>query len=85
LLGYNGSVNKRNLKTKETKDMITLPEAEAKARLTAAAPDLLAALVEMVFLYADHAQYDDEEGHEKAGINAALAAIARAKGQELET
>jgi hypothetical protein len=31
--------------------MITLPEAEAKARLTAAAPDLLAALVEMVFLY----------------------------------
>ena len=63
----------------EKKDMITLPEAEANARLTAAAPDLLAALVEMVVLYADHAQYDDE-GHETAGINAALAAIARATG-----
>ena len=46
----------------------------------AAAPDLLAALVEMIVLYADHAQYDDEEGHETAGINAARAAIARATG-----
>ena len=50
------------------------------AALMAAAPDLLAALVEMIVLYADHAQYDDEEGHETAGINAARAAIARATG-----
>ena len=57
------------------------PKAEknANAAIIAAAPDLLAALVEMVVLYADHAQYDDE-GHETAGINAALAAIARATG-----
>ena len=50
----------------------------ANARLIAAAPDLLAALVEMIVLYADHAQYDDEEGHETAGINAARTAIAKA-------
>jgi len=58
---------------------VKLPEAEANARLIAAAPELLAALVEMVVLYADHEQYDDE-GYETAGINAARAAIARAQG-----
>jgi len=53
------------------------------AALINAAPELLAALVEMVVLYADHEQYDDE-GYETAGINAARAAISKAtspKGQ----
>jgi len=58
---------------------VKLPEAEANARLIAAAPELLAALEEMYALYADHAQYD-EEGHETAAINSARAAIARATG-----
>ena len=52
-------------------------EDHANAALISAAPDLLAALVEMHALYADHAQYD-EEGYETAAINAARAAIDKA-------
>jgi len=54
------------------------------AALINAAPELLAALVEMYALYADHEQYD-EEGYETAAINAARAAIAKATYQQGQT
>ncbi len=50
------------------------------ARLIAAAPDLLAALREMLCQFADHEQYD-EDGYDTAAINNARAAIARATGE----
>lgn len=50
------------------------------AHLIAAAPDLLAALREMLHQFADHEQYD-EDGHDTAAINKARAAIAKAEGQ----
>jgi hypothetical protein len=59
---------------------VNLDEAEAHARLIAAAPDMLAALELMNHFFADHAQYDDE-GFETAAIVAAQAAIAKAKGE----
>jgi hypothetical protein len=59
---------------------VKLDEAEAHARLIAAAPDMLAALVTMNALFADHMQYD-EEGFEIAAIRAGQAAIAKAKGE----
>lgn len=59
---------------------VKLDEAEAHARLIAAAPDMLAALVTMDALFADHMQYD-EEGYETAAIRAGQAAIAKAKGE----
>jgi hypothetical protein len=58
---------------------VKLDEAEAHARLIAAAPDMFAALVTMNALFADHTQYD-EEGYETAAIRAGQAAIAKAKG-----
>lgn len=49
-------------------------------RLIAAAPDLLAALREMLCQFADHEQYD-EDGYDTAAINKARAAIAKATGE----
>lgn len=53
-------------------------ESRPNAALIAAAPDLLEALNDMVAMFADHAQYDDD-GHETAAIEAARMAIAKAK------
>lgn len=50
-----------------------------KARLCAAAPDLLNALYHMLDRFADHEQYD-EDGADTAAIAEARAAIAKALG-----
>lgn len=57
----------------------TSPEGVANARLIAAAPELVEALGDMLELFADHAQYD-EEGHEAAAIERAMTVLAKVRG-----
>ena len=52
-------------------------EARANARLIAAAPDLILALEEMLAIFGEHEQYDDESAQV---ITQTRAAIAKAKG-----
>jgi hypothetical protein len=49
----------------------------ANAHLISAAPDLLSALEEMMSVFQDHEQYDEESAEV---VGAARAAIAKAKG-----
>lgn len=61
------------------KDGSETPEGVANARLIAAAPELVDALGDMLDLFADHAQYD-EEGHEAAAIERAMTVLAKVRG-----
>ena len=53
-------------------------ERIANAHLIAAAPDLLSALQEMISVFQDHEQYDEESAEV---ISMARAAIAKAEGK----
>lgn len=55
--------------------------AEANARLIAAAPDLLDALEDMLSCHCDLDFYDTEASEKDAVADAARAAIAKAKGE----
>ena len=55
-------------------DLDDYPNDIKRAKLIAAAPDLLAALSRMLQQFADHAQYDE---HDSAAIECARAAIAK--------
>ena len=54
-------------------------EPDANARLISSAPDLLSALEEMMSVFQDHEQYDEESAEV---VSIARAAIAKAKGAE---
>jgi hypothetical protein len=54
------------------------PSTIANARLIAAAPDLLSALEEMMSVFQDHEQYDEESAEV---IQSARSALRKAKGE----
>ena len=56
----------------------TFEEQQANARLIASAPDLLSALEEMISVFQDHEQYDEESAEV---ILSARAALRKAKGE----
>ena len=76
---YN-NITSRNGTVAKTEQMPGNDENEriANAHLIAAAPDLLSALQEMISVFQDHEQYDEESAEV---ISMARAAIAKAEGK----
>jgi len=75
---YN-NITSRNGTVAKTEQMPGNDDAERKANanLIAAAPDLLSALQEMMSVFKDHEQYDEESAEV---VSMARAAIAKAEG-----
>jgi len=73
------NITSRNGTVAKTEQMPGNDEAERKANahLIAAAPDLLSALREMMSVFQDHEQYDEESAEV---VSIARAAIAKAEG-----